>query len=141
MHSYLVLAPSPASAASGVSDEGYLEAADLINMDVQADLVVLSSCDTALGRIGDGEGLVGLSWALFVAGTPSIVVSQWQVAADSTTELMRVFHRRIAGGMKAGGVVSNRAVALRAAALALLKDPQRSHPFYWAPFVLIGDGT
>ena len=141
MHSYLVLAPSPPSATSGVSDDGYLEAADLINMDVQADLVVLSSCDTALGRIGDGEGLVGLSWALFVAGTPSIVVSQWQVAADSTTELMRVFHRRIASGLKTGGVVSNRAVALRAAALALLKDPQRSHPFYWAPFVLIGDGT
>ncbi len=141
MHSYLVLAPSPASAATGVSDDGYLEAADLINMDVQADLVVLSSCDTALGRISDGEGLVGLSWALFVAGTPSIVVSQWQVAADSTTELMRVFHRTIAGGLKAGGAVSNRAVALRAAALALLKDPQRRHPFYWAPFVLIGDGT
>ena len=139
MHSYLVLAP--ASASPGVRDDGYLEAADLINMDIQADLVVLSSCDTALGRIGDGEGLVGLSWALFVAGTPSIVVSQWQVAADSTTELMRVFHRKIADGLKAGGAVSNRAVALRAAALSLIKTPQRSHPFYWAPFVLIGDGT
>ena len=140
MHSYVVLAPSSAPGAGGRSDEGYVEAADLVNMDVQADLVVLASCDTARGRLGSGEGLIGLSWALFVAGSPSAVVSQWKVDAGSTTELMRAFHRRIAARFAPGGGVTGRAVALREAALTLLRNPSSAHPFYWAPFVLIGDG-
>jgi CHAT domain-containing protein len=140
MHSYVGLSPSRAGTAGARGDDGYVEAADLIEMDVQADLVVLSSCDTARGRVGDGEGLIGLSWALFVAGTPSVVVSQWKVDATSTTRLMRLFHQRIASGLAQNGGVTGRATSLREASLALLRNPQWSHPFYWAPFVLVGDG-
>jgi CHAT domain-containing protein len=76
--------------------------------------------------------MVGLSWAFFVAGCPSTVVSQWSVNADSTTELMVEFHRNLLAGLSKGQ-------ALRKAELKLLKNPQYSAPFYWAPFVLVGN--
>jgi len=95
---------------------------------------VLSACETARGRIGAGEGMIGLSWAMFMAGVPSIVVSQWKVDSAGTRDLMVNFHR---------GLISSKPAkteALRQAALKLMKNPETSHPFYWAGFVLVGDG-
>jgi CHAT domain-containing protein/tetratricopeptide (TPR) repeat protein len=127
MYSHLALADG----ASG--EDGLLEAWELMQLDLHADLAVLSACETARGRIGAGEGMVGFSWAMFMAGVPSIVVSQWKVESAGTRDLMVNFHRNlISSGSKSG--------ALRQAALKVMKNPETSHPFYWGGFVLVGEG-
>jgi CHAT domain-containing protein len=119
-----------------------------MKLDLHADMVVLSACETGRGRVGAGEGVVGLSWALFVAGSPATVVSQWKVASAGTTELMIEFYRNLgAGGGTAARLVagkSSRSVitkseALRRAALKLLRSETYRDPFYWAGFVVVGD--
>lgn len=128
MYSHIVLAQS-----SDSKEDGLLEAWEIMQMDLQADLAVLSACETARGRIGAGEGVMGLSWALFVAGCPTTVVSQWKVESQSTTELMLGFHR----GLQAG---AGKSEALRQAALKLMANKKFNHPFYWAGFIVVGDG-
>lgn len=110
-----------------------------------ADLVVLSACDTARGRIGAGEGVVGLSWAILLAGSASTVVSQWQVDADSTSSLMIGFHRALLRRPAASSATSASSAqpprvstALRRAALDVMRDPRYAHPFYWASFRVVG---
>jgi len=129
MYSHLALAEG------GSNEDGLLEAWELMQLDLKADLAVLSACETARGRIGAGEGMIGLSWAMFVAGVPSIVVSQWKVESAGTRDLMVNFHRALIARPEA----RKKAEALRQAALKLMKNPQTSHPFYWAGFILIGD--
>ncbi len=130
MYSHLVLSQG------SKEEDGLLEAWELMNMDLQADLVVLSACETARGRFGAGEGVIGLSWALFVAGTPTTVVSQWKVDSASTTQLMVEFHRQL----RRTNSSLTKAAALRAAALQQMKAHAYRHPFYWAGFIVIGDG-
>jgi CHAT domain-containing protein len=113
-----------------------LEAWELMQLDLHADLAVLSACETARGRVGAGEGMIGFSWAMFIAGVPSIVVSQWKVESAGTRDLMVNFHR----GLLSPGSTRTKTEALRQAALKLLKNPETSHPFYWGGFVLVGDG-
>jgi CHAT domain-containing protein len=129
LYSYVLLAPS---SAPGLED-GRLEAWELLQMTLRARLVVLSACETARGRVTAGEGTIGLSWALFVAGVPTTVLSQWKADSASTTELMVAFHANVKRGV-------NEAAALRAAALDLRKNPAYAHPVYWAPFIVIGAG-
>jgi CHAT domain-containing protein/Tfp pilus assembly protein PilF len=129
MYSHLALAEG------GKDEDGLLEAWELMQLDLQAELVVLSACETARGRIGAGEGMIGLSWAMFIAGVPSIVVSQWKVESAGTRDLMVDFHRSLIAGKS-----KTKTEALRQAALKLMKNPETSHPFYWAGFVLVGDG-
>lgn len=117
-------------------EDGLLEAWEIMNLDLRAELVVLSACETARGRAAAGEGVIGMTWALFVAGSPSTVVSQWKVEESSTTELMLEFHRRLRG--RPGEAPRPPAEALRAAALKLLRSERHAHPFYWAAFVLVG---
>ena len=81
--------------------------------------------------------MIGLSWAFFVAGIPTTVVSQWSVESESTTELMLQFHRNLKP--LSNGAIS-KAEALRQAQLKLLADKRYQHPFFWAGFVVIGDG-
>jgi len=128
MYSHLVLSQG------NTKEDGLLEAWELLNMDLRADLVVLSACETAHGRVGAGEGMIGLSWALFVAGRPTTVVSQWKVDSASTTELMLEFHRQRLS-------VNSKAQSLRKAMFKLLGNGQYQHPFYLAPFVVIGDAN
>jgi CHAT domain-containing protein/tetratricopeptide (TPR) repeat protein len=132
MYSYLALAQGD------VNEDGLLEAWELMQMDLHADLAVLSACETARGRYGVGEGVIGLTWALFVAGVPSTVVSQWKVESASTRDLMLNFHRQLLAPAAKAKVT--KAEALRQAALKVMKNPETSHPFYWAGFVLVGDG-
>jgi CHAT domain-containing protein/Tfp pilus assembly protein PilF len=131
MYSHLALAQGDKN------EDGLLEAWELMQMDLRADLVVLSACETARGRFGAGEGMIGLTWALFVAGVPSTVVSQWKVESASARELMLGFHRRLRAPSRKSLTMAE---ALRMEALKLMKDPSTSHPFYWAGFVLVGDG-
>ncbi len=129
MYSYLTLAEV------GPNDDGLLEAWELMQLDLKADLAVLSACETARGRIGAGEGVIGFSWAMFIAGVPSTVVSQWKVDSASTRDLMVNFHRSLISQSR-----PTKTNALRQAALKLMRNPETSHPFYWAGFVLVGDG-
>ncbi|MBI1926988.1 CHAT domain-containing protein [Candidatus Poribacteria bacterium] len=112
-------------------EDGYLEAREIVDLDLNADLAVLSACETARGQLSRGEGILGLSWAFFVAGCPSTIVSQWKVADESTAELMKAFYQNLKAG-------KGKAEGLRQAQLSLLHS-QYPHPFYWAPFILVGD--
>jgi CHAT domain-containing protein len=109
-------------------------------VDLHADMVVLAACETARGRVGAGEGMIGMSWAFFVAGSPTTVASQWKVESASTTELMLAFHRNLKSHLDAKGTQLSKARALQLASLKLLRSPEYRHPFYWAGFVLVGDG-
>jgi CHAT domain-containing protein len=113
-------------------DDGMLQARELSELELHAELVVLSACETALGQKVRGEGVVGLAWALFVGGAESTVTSQWQVPDESTRTLMVEFYRRLVRP----GV--SRAQAIRQAQLALLRDKRYAHPYHWAPFALNG---
>jgi CHAT domain-containing protein len=126
MNSYLVLAKA------GKPEAGVLEARTMMDLDLRADMVVLSGCETGRGDTGSGEGLIGMSWALFIAGSPTTVASQWKVESDSTSELMLDFHRNLHRVTKAK--------ALQEAALEVMKKPEYRHPFYWSGFVLMGEG-
>ncbi len=123
--SSLVLAPGP-------GDDGRLRMADILKLKLRADLVVLSACETGLGRQVTGEGMVGFSRAFFYAGARSLAVSLWLVADSSTPDLMLDFYRRLERGER-------KAEALRQAKLAMIAGKRFAHPFYWAPFVLVGD--
>jgi CHAT domain-containing protein len=127
MFSYLIMAQSQGDA----NEDGLLEAREIINMDLHAKLAVLSACQTARGWVGAGEGVIGMSWALFVAGVPTIVASQWKVDSASTTSLMIDFHRRLTNPK----LKETKAEALRQASLQLLRSERYRHPF-----VMIGDG-
>jgi CHAT domain-containing protein len=135
MYSQIVLSPPGREAR----EDGLLESWEVMGLDLQADLVVLSACETARGRYSAGEGMIGLTWALFVAGTPGAVVSQWKVESTSTTELMLEFHRLFKSRDARGRTTQPAARALRQAALALMRNPRYRHPFYWAGFVMVGD--
>jgi CHAT domain-containing protein len=134
LYSRVVLARPP-----GSSEDGLLEAWEMMNLDLHADMVVLSACETARGRFGAGEGMIGMSWAFFIAGSPATIVSQWKVESYSTTELMLEFHRRLKSDTKSGKTIASKAEALRRASLKLMKTDEYTHPFYWAGFVVVGD--
>ncbi|MFP5262213.1 MAG: CHAT domain-containing protein [Blastocatellia bacterium] len=135
MYSRLVMSQS----GLGEHEDGMLEAWEVMKLDLNADMVILSACDTARGRVAGGEGMIGLAWAFFVAGCPTTVVSQWSVEVNSTAELMVEFHKVLKPGIEARGNGMSKAAALRMAILKLMKRPGYGHPFYWAPFVVIGD--
>jgi CHAT domain-containing protein len=121
-------------------DNGLLQAWEIFErLRINADLVVLSACETALGKEMGGEGLVGLTRAFQYAGARSIVASLWNVADETTPELMKRFYTYL----KAGRTKDE---ALRAAQIDLIHglgdaaaNLDASHPFHWAAFQLIGD--
>jgi CHAT domain-containing protein len=117
----------------GRPQDGFLRLHDIYNMRLGADLVVLSACQTALGRDVRGEGLVGLTRGFMYAGAPRVVASLWDVRDEQTADLMTRFYQSV---LKDG---LRPAAALRAAQLAMLKDPARRAPAYWAGFVLQGE--
>jgi CHAT domain-containing protein len=136
MYSHLALAQTTGSG----NEDGLLEAWEILKMDLKAELAVLSACETARGRIGAGEGMIGLSWAMFVAGVPTTVVSQWKVRSDSTADLMTGFYTQLQARPAKGTPRVSRAEAMRRAALRLFGTAEYRHPFFWAGFVVVGDG-
>jgi CHAT domain-containing protein len=131
LYSHLVMARPERDS----KEDGLLEAWEIMKVPLGADLVILSACETARGRIAPGEGIVGLMWAVFVAGSPATLVSQWRVDSPSTAALMVAFHRE----WNANGGATSKARALQAASIAVLRTPGRARPFYWAGFILAGD--
>jgi CHAT domain-containing protein/Tfp pilus assembly protein PilF len=132
LYSYLLFS----QAKDAEESDGLLEAREIMNLSLNADLVVLSACETARGRVGAGEGMIGMSWAFFAAGSRATVVSQWKVNSASTAEWMTAFYQELL--QTNAGKRNTKADALRLAMLRMMKDRRFSHPFYWAGFVLIG---
>jgi CHAT domain-containing protein/Tfp pilus assembly protein PilF len=132
-HSGLILnLHSQKNSASEQFEDGLLQAYEIFNLKLNAELVVLSGCETGLGKEVKGEGLVGLTRAFFYAGTPSLVVSLWKVQDRSTADLMLNLYREI-------GRTQSKAEALRQAKLRLIQQNRYADPYYWASFVLTGD--
>jgi len=131
----IALAPDSTAASESVPQElndGLLTSAEILRLRLNADLVVLSACDTARGEI-TGDGVIGLSRSFISAGTPSIIVSLWEVPDAPTTELMIEFYRQWLQ-------TKNKAQALRQAMLAM-KTKHPDAPQAWAAFTLVGEGS
>jgi CHAT domain-containing protein/tetratricopeptide (TPR) repeat protein len=117
---------------NGRRQDGYLRLGDIYKLKLSADLVVLSSCDSALGKDLDSEGIIGLPRGFLYAGAKSVIASLWKVNDDATATLMSRLYARIRKGEGPGS-------ALRGAQLEMIRDEQWSNPYYWAAFVLQGD--
>ena len=118
--------------APGSRENGLLQVYEIFNLQLDADLVVLSACNSGLGTMVSGEGLMGVTRALLYAGAHSVVVSLWQVDDASTPDLMVSFYRHLDRD-------GDKAESLRQAKLEMIDGKRFAHPFYWAPFILIGE--
>ncbi len=118
---------------SNDGNDGILTALEAAGLDLWGTkLVVLSACDTGIGKVLNGDGVYGLRRALVVAGSESQLLSLWRVSDEGTRELMVDYYRRLKAG-------EGRSDALRQAQLKLLANPNRKHPFYWASFIHTGE--
>jgi len=117
----------------GKPQRGFLDLEDVYNLKLRADLVVLSACETALGREIRGEGLVGLTRGFMYAGVPSVVASLWKVDDLATSELMKQFYELM--------LKENRrpASALREAQITMMQQKRWAPPYYWAAFTMQGE--
>ncbi len=118
---------------NGDPQPGFLRLHDIYNLDLAADLVVLSACDTGLGKDIRGEGLVGLTRGFMYAGAARVVASLWKVDDEATAELMSRFYQKLLKEQM------RPATALRAAQIEMLKDKRWGSPFYWSAFILQGE--
>ncbi len=117
----------------GNAQDGFLRLHEVFNLKLNADLVVLSACETGLGKEIKGEGLIGLTRGFMYAGVPRVVASLWNVDDLATAELMKLFYR----GMLKDGL--RPAAALRSAQRELARQPRWAAPYFWAGFVLQGE--
>jgi CHAT domain-containing protein/Tfp pilus assembly protein PilF len=119
---------------AGQPTDGFLRLQDIYNLKLQADLVVLSACQTGLGKEIKGEGLIGLTRGFMYAGAPRIVASLWKVDDRATSELMKRFYQGLLGPE-----ALRPAEALRQAQMTIWKEKRWREPYYWAAFVLQGE--
>ncbi|QHT70238.1 CHAT domain-containing protein [Rhodocytophaga rosea] len=112
-------------------EDGILYTGEIYNLALQAELVTLSACETGLGKLAKGEGIIGLTRALLYAGAKNVVVSFWKVPDNSTAELMGYFYKALLSGKSKGA-------ALQQAKMKMIANKDYSHPFFWAPFILVG---
>lgn len=115
------------------TNDGFLRTDEIFNLKLGTPLVMLSACETGLGKEKRGEGVIGLTRAFMYAGAPTVGVSLWSVADKSTADLMTDFYKRLLTGS------SSPAASMRAAQVAMIDGKKYSAPFYWAPFVLVGE--
>ena len=133
LYSLIALAPG----GSTTEEDGFLQTWEIINLRSQARLVVLS--DSSVKRQRAGEAIIALEWSWFVAGTPSMLWSRWEVQSPGVTQLMVEFHARLRSRSKLKGSFT-KAEALRQSALTLRRSSDYQHPYYWSGFALMGDG-
>lgn len=122
-----------ALASTGDADPGLLYARDIYEMQLHAELTVLSACGTGQGRVAGGEGLLGLGWAFLVAGCPNTVATRWDLGDRAGRVWVEAFYRNLSAGKKP-------AEAYRAACLEALRSRSYSSPRHWGAWVLIGAG-
>ncbi|HEV2279219.1 MAG TPA: CHAT domain-containing protein [Acidobacteriaceae bacterium] len=117
-------------------EPGVLQASEIMRLSMHADLVTLSACSTGLGQMVNGEGVLGLTRAFFYAGARNLTVSLWNVNDSATSSLMKAFYSDLNHGVP-------KADALRQAKLGLVSgsNPAWRNPYFWGPFVLVGDGN
>jgi tetratricopeptide (TPR) repeat protein/CHAT domain-containing protein len=120
------------------TDDGYLSASEIATLRIDADWVILSACNTAASGARDAEALSGLARAFFYAGARSLLVSHWSVNSDATVNLIT---RAVTELTATPGV--GRADALQRSMMHMLREgkPYEAHPAFWAPFVLVGEGS
>jgi CHAT domain-containing protein len=118
--------------ARGRRQDGYLRIGDIYKLTLAADLVVLSSCDSALGKDMQSEGIIGLPRAFLYAGAKSVIASLWKVNDEATARMMSALYARIKNGESPGS-------ALRNAQLEMARDERWRKPYYWAAFAVQGD--
>ena len=111
------------------TDSGRLTTRDIFNLNLRASLVVLSACETALGKIAMGDEVIGFTRAFIYAGAPSVVTTLWKIDDQATALLMQDFYKNL--------MTNNKSGALRSAQINLMK--KYPHPYYWSPFILSGD--
>jgi len=116
----------------GEKQDGYLRLGDIQQLKMAADLVVLSSCESAMGKDMESEGIIGLPRAFLYAGAKSVIASSWKVDDEATARLMSALYLRIRNGEGAGS-------ALRSAQMEMLRDPRSARPYYWAAFAVQGE--
>lgn len=135
-------------------EDGHLNSREISGLKLQADLVTLSACNTGMGKVVTGEGLLGLQRSFLSAGASSVIVSLWSIFDRSTSEFMSVFYKQMLlhekedyglwnqtldwFGMYEHPLFDYKAKALRDSKLAMIDHPYYNHPVYWAPFILIG---
>ena len=118
---------------AGAPQSGFLRAHELYNLKLPVEMIVLSACQTGLGKEIRGEGLVGLTRGLMYAGAARVVVSLWSVDDDATSDLMgRLYKGMLKDGLRP-------AAAIRNAQLEVWKQPKWRAPYFWAAFVLQGE--
>ncbi len=117
---------------STVAEDGILYSNEIYNLNLNADLLVLSACESGLGKIAKGEGVIGLTRGFSYSGAKNIIVSLWQVADKSTSDLMIEFYKNVLDG-------DSYSSALRKSKLKLINDAKYSYPLEWSPFILIGE--
>jgi CHAT domain-containing protein len=126
LSSFLALTPE------GDPSEGLFHAFEIIDsLRLHADLVVLSGCQTGQGEISKSEGVIGLTRAFQYVGARSVLVSLWEITDNSSSELMKEFYQQYRNGV-------SKDEALQRAQVAMIKS-EFSHPYFWAPFILVGD--
>jgi len=118
----------------GREQDGFLRAHEIFNLKLNAELVVLSACQTGLGKEVKGEGIIGLTRSFMYAGAPRVVVSLWSVRDKEAAELMVRFYKRLLGPERLSP-----AAALRAAQVEMWRDQRWRSPYYWAAFTLQGE--
>lgn len=116
------------------SSDGFVRSDEIFNLNLNGSLVMLSACETGLGKEKRGEGIIGLTRAFMYAGAPTVGVSLWSVGDQSTADLMTNFYKRL---LAPPNVLPS--AAMRAAQMDMIAGKRYSAPFYWAPFVLVGD--
>ena len=123
------------SRAPESSEDGMLQTGEIMRLKLNADIVTLSACSTGLGRLVNGEGILGLTRAFFYAGARNVAVSLWNVNDSATATLMESFYLNLRRGLP-------KSEALRQAKMSLVHSSQKSwrHPYFWAAFVLEGGG-
>jgi CHAT domain-containing protein len=117
----------------GKPSDGFLRLHEIYNLDIPADLVVLSSCESGLGKQVRGEGLIGFTRGFFYAGASRVLVTLWKVNDEATAAFMRHFYRQLLGNHLPP------AAALQAAQASMRQSARWSSPYYWAGFVLQGE--
>lgn len=112
-------------------NDGYLNCGEIFNLDFKANLIVLSACQTALGKLIRGEGIEGLTRAIMYAGTPSIITTLRKIPDKPTYIFMKKFYKNLLSG-------KSKLESLKATKLSFLKSKDYNAPYFWAAFVLYG---
>jgi CHAT domain-containing protein len=135
-------------------EDGLLRSSEIFGLNINSEMVVLSACNTGLGKVVKGEGMLGMQRSFFYAGTSTVVVSLWNVYDRSTAFMMNEFYKELLKdqqseadwadsllrrvGWDTSIPFGRKAEAMRQAKLKMIHHPLFNHPIYWAPFIVVG---